>query len=135
MVENKIVQIVFENLKEYIALEDINFSLSHGVFKYTFNISNYYFEISYNFMDSFYRIRFEIMINNEIKDVIFLTKSKKFRKDIKSMLKTLKISRKTFDNHISAFTAYLSKILKQFKNLSCLEEMYTPNLRFDGIFI
>ena len=86
-------------------------------------------------MDSFYRIRFEIMINNEIKDVIFLTKSKKFRKDIKSMLKTLKISRKTFDNHISAFTAYLSKILKQFKNLSCLEEMYTPNLRFDGIFI
>ena len=135
MIENNVIQIIFDNLKEYIEIEDIYFFPSNGVLKYLFVISNYNFEIEYNFMDNFYRIKLEKPINNEFTNVVFLTKSKRFQKDIKLVLKNLKISKKSFDNHIYAFTAYLSWLLKKYKGLSCLEEIYTSDLKFDGIFI
>ena len=135
MVENKIIQIIFDNLKKYIKNENIKFYCSNGNLKYIFNIDSYTFEIIYVFMDDFYRIKLEKVINNEITNIIFLTKSKKFQHDIKVVLKALKISRKSFDNHISAFTTYISQLLNQHNDLSCLESMYISDLRFDGIFI
>ncbi len=94
MVDNKIIQIIYTNLKEYVKIEDIKYFPGNGLAKYIFNVSDYHFEISYEFIDNFYRIKLEKKHNNLLQNIVFLTKSKKFQKDIKSMLKDLKLSRK-----------------------------------------
>ena len=40
MVENKIIQIIFDNLKKYITNENIKFYCSNGNLKYIFNIDS-----------------------------------------------------------------------------------------------
>ncbi len=135
MVENKIIQIIHTNLEEYVKNDDIKVFPSNGLLKYIFNTSDYCFEIAYDYIDNFYRITLEKKHNNQIQNIIFLTKSKKFQKDIKFNLRDLKLSRKIFENHIIAFTIFLSKLLKQYKNLNYLEETYISDLKFDGIFL
>lgn len=135
MVDNKIIQIIYTNLKEYVKFEDIKYFPSNGLAKYIFNVSDYHFEISYEFIDNFYRIKLEKKHNNLLQNIVFLTKSKKFQKDIKSMLKDLKLSRKVFENHINAFSAHIRKILEKYQYLNYFEETYISDLKFDGIFI
>lgn len=135
MVDNKIIQIIYTNLKEYVKIEDIKYFPSNGLAKYIFNVSDYHFEISYEFIDNFYRIKLEKKHNNLLQNIVFLTKSKKFQKDIKSMLKDLKLSRKVFENHINAFSAHIRKILEKNQYLNYFEETYISDLKFDGIFI
>jgi len=135
MVDNKIIQIIYTNLKEYVKIEDIKYFPSNGLAKYIFNVSDYHFEISYEFIDNFYRIKLEKKHNNLLQNIVFLTKSKKFQKDIKSMLKDLKLSRKVFENHINAFSAHIRKILEKYQYLNYFEETYISDLKFDGIFI
>lgn len=135
MVENKIIQIIHGNLKEYVKKDDIKVFLDYAYVKYLFNISDYRFEIVYVFMDNFYRIKLEKRHYGQLQNITFLTKSKKFQKDIKLNLRSLKLSRKVFENHIIALTVYLSKLLEQHKNLNCLVEAYISDLKFDGIFL
>ena len=135
MVENKVIQIVFSNLKEYVKVEDINFFPSYGVLKYIFVISGYYFEITYDFVDAFYRIKLERVNNDGSRDIIFLTKSKRFQKDIKLALKRLNLSRKSFENHINAITMFIGDILARREGLNYFCETYVCDLKFDGIFI
>lgn len=134
MVDN-IIKIIYSSLKEYIKIEDISFYLSNGSLIYIFNISNYYFEISYDFTDNFYRVKLEKKYNNQLQNIVFLTKSRKFKHDITLMLKYLELSRNTFENHINSFCVYVKTILKKYGNLSYLEEEYDSDLRFDGFFI
>ena len=135
MVENKIIQIIHGNLKEYVKKDDIKVFLDYAYVKYLFNISDYRLEIVYVFMDNFYRIKLEKRHYGQLQNITFLTKSKKFQKDIKLNLRSLKLSRKVFENHIIAFTVYLSKLLEQHKNLNYLVEAYISHLKFDGIFL
>lgn len=135
MVDNRIIQIIHAYLKEYVNIDNIKIFPSNTLMKYIFNIFDYYFEISYDFIDNFYRIKLEKNHNNQLQNIIFLTKSKKFQKDIKLMLKDLKLSRKAFENHINAFCAYVRKILEKDKCLNFIEETYISDLKFDGIFI
>ena len=135
MVDNKIIQIIRTNLKEYIVIDDVKAFPSNGSLKYIFRISSCYFEIIYSLTDNFYRIKLEKIINNETKDVIFLTKSKRFQKDIKLKLKNLKLSKKVFENHIYAFTNYISEILKKYENLNYFDQTYISDMKFDGYFI
>lgn len=135
MVDDIIIQIIYTNLKDYVNMEDIKYLPSNGLAKYIFNVSDYHFEISYEFIDNFYRIKLEKKHNNLLQNIVFLTKSKKFQKDIKSMLKDLKLSRKVFENHINAFSAHIRKILEKYEYLNYFEETYISDLKFDGIFI
>ena len=135
MVDNRIIQIIYTNLKDYVNMEDIKYLPSNGLAKYIFNVSDYHFEISYEFIDNFYRIKLEKKHNNLLQNIVFLTKSKKFPKDIKLMLKDLKLSRKLFENHINVFCNYIRTYLEKYECLNYLEETYNTDLRFDGIFI
>ena len=134
MVDN-IIKIIYSGLKEYIKIEDISFNLSNGSLIYIFNISNYYFEISYDFTDNFYRVKLEKKYNNQLQNIVFLTKSRKFKHDITLMIKYLELSRNAFENHINSFCVYVKTILKKYVNLRYLEEEYDSDLRFDGFFI
>lgn len=134
MVDN-IIKIIYSGLKEYIKIEDISFNLSNGSLIYIFNISNYYFEISYDFTDNFYRVKLEKKYNNQLQNIVFLTKSRKFKHDITLMIKYLELSRNAFENHINSFCVYVKTILKKYGNLRYLEEEYDSDLRFDGFFI
>ena len=135
MVDKKITQIIHANLKEYVKDGEVVFAPSNGILRYIFTVFVYCFEVTYYFMDDFYQIKSETVINNEIKTVTLLTKSKQFRNDIRLTLKNLKLSRKIFENHVVAFCVLIRKIMKERDNTDHLAEAYVPNLKFDGIFI
>ena len=133
MVKNKKIQIIHTNLQEYMGINDVAMYPSNGLIKYVFDIGDYHFEILYNYVDGFYRIVIEKRHNNQLQNVIFLTKSKKFQKDIKIILKKFNLSRKSFEDHMNAFTLYIVEILKKHEGLNCLYETYISDLNFDGI--
>lgn len=135
MVKNEIVEIIQLKLKEYIESKDIGFYPSNGLLKFVINLREYKIEISHNFMDSFYSIKVENRKYNQLKNIIFLTKSKKFHKDMKKHLKINKMSKKSFTNHIICFIDIILNQLKEYNDLNFFEEIYVPNLRFDGIFL
>ncbi len=135
MVENKIIQIICNNLSKHITADNVKFHPGNNLLKYLFNIDYYYFEILYYFMDDFYRIKVENKRNNRLQGVVYLTKSKKFQKDIKIFLKKSKLSYKSFENHMSCMMLFLSELLDKYSDLSYLDETYSSDLKFDGIFI
>ena len=108
---------------------------SNGLIKYVFDIDCHQFEISYQYVDSIYQIVIENRRNNQLQNIILLTKSKRFHKDIKTILKKFSLSRKSFVDHIHAFTIYLSEIFEKHNNLDYLNETYISDLKFDGIFV
>ena len=135
MVENKTIQIIHTNLQEYIEIDDIKLYPYNGLLKFIFYINDYHIEILYDYMDGFYRIAIEKRHNNQLQNIIFLTKSKKFHKDIKILLKKFNLSKKSFEDHMNAFTMYIGELLKKYENLNYLYETYISDLNFDGIFI
>ena len=135
MVENKIIQIIHTNLKKFIEISDIGFCVNSVFLKYTFCIYDYSFEILYHFIDGFYRIKLEKKHDSQVQIVSFLTRSKKFRKELYAMLSDLNLSKKTFDNHVEAFTRHIANLLQIHNDLNSLNEKYTCDLKFDGFFL
>lgn len=139
MVDRKINQIISSNLMKHINKSDIKCHPSNNLLKYTFNIKGYNkqycVEIIYFFTDDFYRIKIEYRKNNQLQDFVFLTKSKLFYRDIKMALKERDLTKKSFENHMIAFTNILKKTLDSDNNLDCLRDIYIPNLKFDGVFL
>ena len=135
MVKDKVVQIINSNLKEYVNEKNVKFTASNNVLKYVIEFKLYYIEICYIFLDDFYRIKIEYRKNNQLQDFVFLTKSKLFYRDIKMALKERDLTKKSFENHMIAFTNILKKTLDSDNNLDCLRDIYIPNLKFDGVFL
>ena len=54
MLENKIIQIIYAELKDYLKIDDIKAFPTSGSVKYIFDISEYCFEVSYEVIDNFY---------------------------------------------------------------------------------
>lgn len=135
MVENEIIQIIHTNLQEYMKTNNIVMSPCNGLIKYVFSIDNYYFDTQYYYIDGFYRIVVEKRHNNQLQNVVFLTKSKKFHKDINTVIRKQNLSGKSFDDHMNAFTLYIVEIFDKCETLNYLFEAYISDLKFDGIFI
>lgn len=134
MVNDKIVQIIKSNLKEYVNENNIKFIPSNNILKYVIDFKCYYIEICYFFIDDFYRIKIENRKNNILNNVCFLTKSKLFQKEIKGLLKKNK-QKSIFENHIIVFTFLLKEQLKLANSLEEFESKYLPDLKFDGLFL
>ena len=135
MVTDKIIQIIHTNLHKYIGINNVAMYPSNCLIKYAFDIYDYHFEILYNHVDNFYRIVVEKSHSNKLQNVMFLTKSKRFHKDIKILLKKLNLAGKSFEDHVNAFTLYIVEFLERDENLNCFIETYICDLNFDGVFI
>lgn len=135
MSEDKIVKVIYENITKDANVRNVVSFPTYNMFRYAFSLGEYCFEIEYDFMDSFYRIKAEIVKHNAIENIIFLTRSKRFKKDIKSILKKLNLSKKTFENHIIAFCSLLNSVIAEDKDSNYFEQIYISDLKFDGIFI
>ena len=134
MVKDEIIQTICTNLNKHINKETVKFVPGCGLLKYVFHIKKHYFEITYYFTDDFYRIKVENISKGLDQDVVFLTKSKKFHRQMKCVLKELKLSKKSFKNHVICFTHYLNKLLENYSDLNYLIE-FNDDLKFDGVFI
>ncbi|MBR2339566.1 MAG: hypothetical protein IKA74_01900 [Clostridia bacterium] len=132
---NRVKQIILSNLYGYINESDVNLYSQDGFWKYTIKIKDYFLEISYDVMDNFYRIKIDNMHNNFLQHTTFLTKSKRFKKDIKKHLKYNNINGQSFENQMLGFADILKKNLDIDGNLSHLEKTYVSDVKFDGIFI
>lgn len=135
MVENKIIQTIYLRLKKYLCEDNIKFYPSNNLLKFVIEFKDCYIEILFHYIDNFYQIRIENRHINQLQYVIFLTKSKAFHKDIQCNLKENNFKQKSFENHMACFANILSNILDSQDKLIYLEEKYSPNLKFDGIYI
>lgn len=133
MVNNEIKDLILSILGDYVTEDKIAFYGKKNFLIFIICIKDHNFKISYEFIDSFYTIRVENVRNNSINNIVFLTKSSGFKKDIKKIMKKQNLNRKLFANHISAF---LTLIKMQLIDDSLVDiEKYTPDLKFDGIFL
>lgn len=134
MVNDKIVQIINSNLKEYVNESNVKFIPSNNILKYVIEFKGYYIEICYFFIDDFYRVKIENRKNNILNSVSFLTKSKQFHKEIKRRIRKNKL-KNMFTNHIIELTYMISEQLMKTNNLDDFQLKYLPNLKFDGLFL
>lgn len=134
MVNDKIVQIINSNLKEYVNESNVKFIPSNNILKYVIEFKGYYIEICYFFIDDFYRVKIENRKNNILNSVSFLTKSKQFHKEIKRRIRKNKL-KNMFTNHIIELTYMISEQLMETNNLDDFQLKYLPNLKFDGLFL
>lgn len=135
MVKDELSLIIYENLKDYLELNDINSMFSSGCWKYTIYLKFYLIEICYEVMDNFYTIKIENRNNNFLNSVMFLSESKKFKKDLNRKFKEFSLNNKIFKNHIFIFTMWIKDVLEINGDLKCFEKLYKSDLKFDGIFI
>ncbi len=119
-------------LNQYIT--NISVNKSTELAKYSLYTNKGYIEIQYYFIDDFYRIRIESANSEGVYNVLFLTKSKAFHKEIKKRIKKNKLSNKKFEDHMICFVDLLEQFLKD-KKIDCMDNFYITNLRFDGLFI
>lgn len=135
MVKDELSLIIYENLKDNLELNDINSMFSSGCWKYTIYLKFYLIEICYEVMGNFYTIKIENRNNNFLNSVMFLSKSKKFKKDLNRKFKEFSLNNKTFKNHVFIFTMWIKDVLEINGDLKCFEKLYKSDLKFDGIFI
>ena len=135
MVENKIKQIIYSNLRDYLEVDDINYSFNNNQCKYTIHVKNNLVEINYNAMDSFYTLKLESGHNNIFSNKVFLTKSKKFKKNIKNLIQDSKLKHQSFHDHIFVVSLLIKKELEKNNSLIKFDELYNADLKFDGIFL
>lgn len=134
MLNDKIVQIIISNLKEYVSESNVKFIPSNNILKYVIEFKGYYIEICYFFIDDFYRIKIENKKNNILNSVIFLTKSKQFHKEIKRRIRKNNL-KNTFPNHIIEFTYMIIEQMIETNSLDDFQLKYLPSLKFDGLFL
>lgn len=134
MLNDKIVQIIISNLKEYVSESNVKFIPSNNILKYVIEFKGYYIEICYFFIDDFYRIKIENKKNNILNSVSFLTKSKQFHKEIKRRIRKNNL-KNTFPNHIIEFTYMIIEQMIETNSLDDFQLKYLPSLKFDGLFL
>lgn len=133
MIDECLFNECFYPLAKYINLKDIVVSQSDGCIKYQINLKQCKIEISYYVIDEYYRIKLEN--NIDIYSISFLTKSRKFKRDIKKILKKYHMERKFFKNHIAAFCLLLNELLNERECFVSSIEKYKTDLKFDGLFL
>ncbi|MBQ7389800.1 MAG: hypothetical protein IJW02_01690 [Clostridia bacterium] len=133
MMMDDLLQYLNIRLSKYIT--DISVNKTAESFKYSLYTGKGYIEIQYFFIDDFYRIRIECSNSEGVYNVLFLTKSKAFHKEIKKRIRKNKLKKKRFEDHIVCFVDLLEQFLEKNYNLDCMDNIYIANLRFDGLFI
>lgn len=135
MVKNKMVQIIADNLPPNEDQNNICAFPCNGAIRYLFNLCGYSIEIYYEFLDNFYKVRIENRRNNQSGNVAFLTKSRRFHKTLKELLKENGLCPKRFENHVIGVIKMLRLHVEFYGNLDYLLTECVPDLKFDGFFL
>jgi len=135
MVENQVISIFNSNLSEYIDKQDIGFFPKNRSYTYILKFKDYIIEIYYEYVDSYYRIKIEFLDNNEIIDILLLSKTFNYKKQIYTYMKKNKLSKKSFLNHMIAFTNTINEMCKTSINIDEMKKVYNKEMKYDGIFI
>ena len=132
MIGNNVFENYFFNLSNAATPNDIMFTSDNISCKYTIDLKLYYIEIYYEYMDNFYRIKVE---DKNACEILFLTKSKAFKKDVKKAICKNKLNDHDLKSHINVFCLLFKSVIDNQETFVCLKERYKENLKFDGIFL
>ncbi len=139
MVENKATQTILSMLGEHIINGDVKFAPTNNWLNYYFKIycgyKIYSVHLAYEFVDSYYKILIEDLSDNQLENIVFLTRSKNFHKQVKSIIKSNKLGKKSFLDHVTVFSIIIKKFIDISGSFTELIEMYPQDLKFDGYFL
>ena len=135
MIDNEICRLLCLTLGKYTGTENIHFYPSCNVIKYVVDSDKFLISISYEPVDALYTINIEILHNNSLHDVVFLTKSRKYHYDVKKCLSNLGLSKKRFYDNVYAFCVIICQYLDAHSDLHGFAGLYPSDMTFDGIFL
>lgn len=130
MVDQNIEDVIYNDCQHNIPRENIASHISNGVWKCKIQISNFLFLIEYEIMDNYYK--FKIESNNEN---VFLTESKKFKKQTINCIKANKDNKREMKSHIKAICIFINALLVDKIDIEKLRTEFASDLGFDGIFL
>lgn len=135
MVKDKFDQVVYSILKDELRKEDIKCVVNGQECKYIFRLKEASCEFVFDFIDNFYKIKLEFFQNNNLMDVVYLSKSLQFKKQILRTIKKENLDPKAIQSHIVAVFLIIKSEMKSNGSLFDLKQIYPPNMKFDGIFL
>ena len=135
MVRDQIQQIIYSNLTNYLKNDEITYAVDGNLCKYNFKVKDCVIQIVYDYIDGIYTVKLENWHNNFLNSVTPLSKCKKFKKEVKKIIKNKKLKYSSFQDHVFAVTILVRQELDKKNNLIDFDRMYMQNLKFDGIFI
>ncbi len=132
---NEICEIISAKLFPYVNEDGVSFHPSAYEYKFIISLGSYMIEISYIYMDGFFKIKIEDRKHNRLNDVIFPTKSKRFKREVATRVKKYGDSVKSFSANVGAFCEIFLENYETDEGLATFRKSYIPDLKFDGIFI
>lgn len=135
MINSEILRIITEILHPYLTTDGVCAYPAISLIKYVVNLRDYCLEIQYDYRDNFYRVRLEERKNNQIGQVLLLSKSRAFQKALKKAFRRQGLSQKNFEHHMVCLSKIIREQLDNYNDFDGFQATYISNLKFDGIFL
>lgn len=133
--ESDVVQIITERLQPYLTEDGVCVYPTNGLIKYVVNLKGYFLEIRYEFVDNFYEVKLVKRKNNQIEEIVLLSQSKRFHKDLKRRIGKEKLTKKKLSSHMICLCQIIQEQLDEHRNLDDFQKKYVADMKFDGIFL
>ena len=133
--ESDVIQIITERLQPYLTAEGVCAYPTYRLIKYVAYLKDYFLAIRYEFVDNFYEIKIEERKNNQIGEIVLLSQSKRYHKDLKRRLAKDKLEKKKLSSHMICLCQIIQEQLDEHRNLDDFQEKYVADMKFDGIFL
>ena len=132
---SEIVQIFNAVLGPHLTFDGVFSYPSNGLTTYVVTLHDYSLEIRYDFIDNFYTAKLEERKNNQIGEIVLLSQSKRFHKDLKTELQKNKLTKKDFQSHMFCLGQMIRAQLDTQDNFDRYKIKYPSDRKFDGIFL
>ncbi len=130
MIDKEIRTAILENLTPWLTPSDINTYSSNGCWTCSLKIKDYWFYIDYEIIDNFYKVKMEYR-----QDVLFLSKSKKYKNSINKIIKVNKLNKRSIGDHMISLSKLINQMMATNMSFDALKKDYNQDIDFDGIFL
>ena len=130
MIEREIGEIIYSNLNEWVGFDSTSLMFTGRVWKCSIRLTHFTLEINYDIVRRIYKV-----LVTDGRREIKLSKSARFNRDIRRIIRRNGLDMGLFAGHIEAMTVLVKERLDKKGRMSSLARRYWLRLRSDGIKI
>ena len=130
MIEREINEIIYSNLNEWVGFDSTSLSLCGGVWKCAVSLTHFIIEIEYDIVKRVYKV---LAIDG--KSEVRLSKSAKFEREVRRIIKSNGLDMGSFTGHVEAISLLIKERLGTKGKMKSLTGRYWLRAKADGIKI